>query len=512
MGTRTTRAPRYAKLAGSSLPEGMGTLAATPSGRNRTMDTEDRSTGGRQPVLSALAPDWAAKLITASSEVALVVDKQGVIRHVSFSGTEAPIDGAEGWVGRKWAETVTPESKPKIDLLLREASSSGPTRRRQVNHPSSAGADIPVAYNAVRADDGSVIAVGRDLRAISTLQQRLVDTQQAMERDYWRLRHVETRYRLLFQLSTDAIIVVDADTMRIVDASGAATRLFDLPAEKLVGKHFPMGIAADQVRQMEDLLAAARTTGHAGDVRIRLADGRGETLASASCFRQENLTLLLVRLSRFTAHAELPASNRAKLLALVERAPDALVITDEEGDIQVANRAFLDLAQLASEEQAKGRSLGNWVGRPGADLQVFLSTVRKHGVVRLAASGVRGEHGLASEIELSAVSLPDEEHPSVGFVMRDVGRRVATVPHGARDLTKAVEELTTLVGRVSLPTLVRDTTDLVERHFIEAALELTGDNRTTAAEVLGLSRQTLYVKLRRHGLSSGGDSDAAEAS
>jgi DNA-binding NtrC family response regulator len=96
--------------------------------------------------------------------------------------------------------------------------------------------------------------------------------------------------------------------------------------------------------------------------------------------------------------------------------------------------------------------------------------------------------------------------------MRDVGRRVSTVPHGARDLTKAVEELTGLVGRVSLPTLVRDTTDLVERHFIEAALELTGDNRTTAAEVLGLSRQTLYVKLRRHGLSSQPDADTAEAS
>ena len=60
---------------------------------------------------------------------------------------------------------------------------------------------------------------------------------------------------------------------------------------------------------------------------------------------------------------------------------------------------------------------------------------------------------------------------------------------------------------MSRPTLVRDTIDLVERHFIEAALQLTGDNRTTAAEVLGLSRQTLYVKLRRHGLS-GGDPDA----
>lgn len=476
------------------------------------MDSGDSSADPSRPALSEFAPDWAARLITASSEVALVVDKQGVIRHVSFSGAEAPIDGAESWIGQKWVDTVTPESRNKIEMLLREASGTGNTRRRQVNHPSRAGADIPVAYNAVRAENGSVIAVGRDLRTISTLQQRLVDTQQAMERDYWRLRHVETRYRLLFQLSTDAIIVVDADTMKIVDASGAATRLFDTPAEKLVGKHFPLGIAPEHVRQMEDLLAAARTTGHSGDVKIRLSKERGETLASASCFRQENLTLLLVRLSRFTAHAEMPASNRAKLLELIERAPDALVITDEDGDIVVANRSFLDLAQLASEEQAKGRSLSNWVGRPGADLPVFLSTVRKHGVVRIAASGIRGEHGLTSEIELSAVSLPGEDQPSVGFVMRDVGRRVATAPQGARDLTKAVEELASLVGRVSLPTLVRDTTDLVERHLIEAALELTGDNRTTAAEVLGLSRQTLYVKLRRHGLSAGGDTDAAEAS
>lgn len=476
------------------------------------MDTRDRSSDPPAPALSDLAPDWAARLITATSEIALVVDRQGVIRNVSFSGTEAPIDGAEAWVGKPWIETVTIESRPKIELLLREAASGASTRRRQVNHPSRTGADIPVAYNAVRAEDGSVIAVGRDLRTISTLQQRLVDTQQAMERDYWRLRHVETRYRLLFQLSTDAIVVVDADNMRIVDASGAAARVFDIPIEKLIGKQFPLGIAPENVRQLEDLLSAARTTGHAGDIRIRLSADRGETLASASCFRQENLTLLLVRLSRFTAHAELPASNRAKLLELVERAPDAFCVTDAEGDIVVANRAFLDIAQLASEEQAKGRSLGNWVGRPGADLQVFLVTLKKHGVVRLAASSVRGEHGLSTEVELSAVLLPGDDTPSIGFVLRDVGRRVATVPHGARDLTKAVEELTSLVGRVSLPTLVRDTSDLVERHFIEAALELTGDNRTTAAEVLGLSRQTLYVKLRRHGLSAGADSDAAEAS
>jgi len=476
------------------------------------MEPGDRHTDASRPTLSDLAPDWAAKLITATSEVALVVDRDGVIRHVSFSGAEPPIEGADEWVGQPWIETVTADSRGKIELLLKEATGTGTTRRRQVNHPARSGADIPVAYNAVRAENGAVIAVGRDLRTISMLQQRLVDTQQAMERDYWRLRHVETRYRLLFQLSTDAIIVVDADTMRIVDASGAAARLFDVPADKLVGKGFPLGIAAEHVRAVDDLLATARTTGHATDVRLTLSENRGDVLASASCFRQDNLTLLLVRLSRHATPSAASASHRQRLLELVDRTPEALVVTDAEGDILTANRSFLDLAQLASEEQAKGRSLGNWVGRPGADLSVFLSTVRKHGVVRVAASSIRGDLGLSTEIELSAVSLPGEKATAgIGFVMRDVGRRVTTVPHGARDLTKAVEELTTLVGRVSLPTLVRDTTDLVERHFIEAALELTGDNRTTAAEVLGLSRQTLYVKLRRHGLSSTVDTDTAEA-
>lgn len=475
------------------------------------MEPGDRHTDASRPTLSDLAPDWAAKLITATSEVALVVDRDGVIRHVSFSGAEPPIEGADEWVGKPWVETVTADSRGKIDLLLKEAATTGTTRRRQVNHPARTGADIPVAYNAVRAENGAVIAVGRDLRTISMLQQRLVDTQQAMERDYWRLRHVETRYRLLFQLSTDAIIVVDADTMRIVDASGAAARLFDVPADKLVGKGFPLGVAAEHVRAVDDLLATARTTGHATDVRLKLTEDRGEVLASASCFRQDNLTLLLVRLSRHATPSAANTSHRQRLLELIDRTPEALVVTDAEGDILTANRSFLDLAQLASEEQAKGRSLGNWVGRPGADLSVFLSTVRKHGVVRVAASSIRGDLGLATEIELSAVSLPGEHGAGIGFVMRDVGRRVTTVPHGARDFTKAVEELTTLVGRVSLPTLVRDTTDLVERHFIEAALELTGDNRTTAAEVLGLSRQTLYVKLRRHGLSSSGEVDTADA-
>jgi DNA-binding NtrC family response regulator len=72
-------------------------------------------------------------------------------------------------------------------------------------------------------------------------------------------------------------------------------------------------------------------------------------------------------------------------------------------------------------------------------------------------------------------------------------------------LPRSVEQLTELVGRVSLKDLVRESTDLIEKLCIEAALELTQDNRASAAEMLGLSRQSLYVKLRRYNL---GDLDS----
>ena len=54
---------------------------------------------------------------------------------------------------------------------------------------------------------------------------------------------------------------------------------------------------------------------------------------------------------------------------------------------------------------------------------------------------------------------------------------------------------------------MRETTDVIERLCIEAALEITGDNRATAAEMLGLSRQSLYAKLRRHGLGDLSDEE-----
>jgi transcriptional regulator PpsR len=454
------------------------------------------------PAFEELDAGAAAALLAVAGDIALVVDDEGVVRDVALSEDERQFEDTAGWVGRPWSDLVTPDTRLKITTLLREASTRGVSRRRQVNHALANGAEVPVAYSAVRVGRSRrVVAVGRDLRHVSALQQRLVEAQQALERDYWRLRHVETRYRLLFQIASDGVLVVDAGSMKVLDANGAAGQVFGEVPDRLIGRTFPFGFDAETIPRVEELVATARNQGRAGDITVSVGGDRRYSL-SASCFRQEQATLLLVRLAPAEAVVRPDDRRQAQLLDLIERSPDGFVLTDLDGHILTANRAFLDLAEAGSEEQVRGALLSTYVGRPGADFPVFLTMLRKHGAIRLVATSARGSHGAQTEVEVSAVWVPEGEDACIGFILRDIGRRLAGSPQGARDLTRAVEELTALVGRVSLRDLVRDTVDLVERHFIEAALELTEDNRTSAAEVLGVSRQSLYVKLRRHRLAA----------
>ncbi len=188
--------------------------------------------------------------------------------------------------------------------------------------------------------------------------------------------------------------------------------------------------------------------------------------------------------------------------ALLERVPDAVVVTDAEGRMLMVNPAFLDLSRLVSAESACGRSLGDWVGRRESDLSMILAVLKSRGSVRGLSSAIRDAPGREIQIELSAALVPGTDGNLIGFIMRGSLRRETADADTAADLGAAVQCMTDRVGSVSLPELVRDTTDLVERHFIQAALELTGGNRTTAADVLGLSRQSLYVKLRRHRLQN----------
>ncbi|MBK1612522.1 transcriptional regulator PpsR [Rubrivivax gelatinosus] len=481
-----------------------------------------RPFGAPEKTFGGVNAETAGALLSVANDITLVVDAHGVVRDLACSSDDFAREAGAEWIDKRWIDVVTPESRDKVEALLREAAPDavGPIRWRHLNFVLSGEREVPLLFVAVRLGGsegrgGTVLGFGRDLRAVAALQQRLVEAQQAMERDYWKFRHAETRYRHLFQVASEAVLVVDATTQKILEANPAATRLLaEGGTGSLVGLAFPTGVDAHGAEQLNLLLAGVRATGRADEGRAELSDARGEVTVAVSTYRQDLVSHFLVRLSRVQSQVstEVAPSTGSMLLKLVQSAPDCLVVTDLEGRVISANPAFVELAQLTTEEQVRGETLDRWLGRTGVDLSVMISNLRQRGQVRLFATTLRGEYGAVTDVEISATMVAPGDRPFLGFTIRDVGRRLAG--HDARttrELPRSVGQLTELVGRVPLKDIVGETTDLIEQLCIEAALELTRDNRASAAEMLGLSRQSLYVKLRRYGLGDLGSGTPAEA-
>ena len=457
--------------------------------------------------LGNLDVEAMGSLIAAAGDVAFIVDADGVIRDAAFNTAELAQEGAEAWLGHAFADTVTKESRPKIEDLLAEAQQGQVKRWRQVNHPSPGKPDIPIIYYAQQVSPGRLVVVGRDLRAFATLQQRLVDVQMSLERDYARLRDFETRYRLLFEMTSEPVVILDATSNKLVEANPSAHRRFGW-TKGSSGRAFFDKFDASSKSELQQLLERVRSVGRADEVQAQSGEDGSEFLVSAFLFRHERALMFLVRLAPVAdqAGAAMLPQTRSKFVKILESAPDGFVLTGPDQRVIAANSAFLEMAQLATEEQIRGEPLERWLGRSAVDLNVLIANVREHGTVRLFGTVLQGEYGVTSEVEVSGVRVVDGEQPCFGLMIRYVDRRAQTQqPSGgdsqaAGELPRSVEQLTDLVGRVPLKEIVRETTDVVERLCIEAALELTGDNRASAAEMLGVSRQSLYVKLRRYGL------------
>jgi transcriptional regulator PpsR len=195
-------------------------------------------------------------------------------------------------------------------------------------------------------------------------------------------------------------------------------------------------------------------------------------------------------LARIAAKAgDAPSQADASLAQLASILPDGLVLTSEDGKILSVNEAFADIAQLNDGDAAIGQPIEEFLGRTETELNVLMANLREHGVIRNFASMVRSPQDLREAVEVSAVSAPGPGGGTVyGFSVRPVGRKLVASrrPEGGA-LPSTVDQLSDLVGRVALKDIVRESTDMIERSCIEAALELTNDNRASAAELLGLS-------------------------
>lgn len=432
-------------------------------------------------VLSGLAPELASAFVSVASDIALVIDPDGVIRNVAVADS-GPDQPARQWVGRPWEETVTGETRQKIKLLLQEATHSGVARRREVNHPFNGGPDIPISYAALRlGEQGPLIAVGRDLRAVGAIQQRFIDAQQELERDYWKLRHAQTRDRLLAQVACDAVMVVDGDSLAVIDANAAAAELFG-------------GVDRALPAAIQELLTMARSTGRAAEVRTRL--GRGDAGSqidlSATPFRaatgSHGAQRLLVRARPAGSDAAGPAG-------------EGVVVTDSSGRILMGNDAFVALCRGGVEAQVQGQPLSEALGDPDRQLAALMVAVRRDGLAQGLSVRVGASQAKAIDVEVTAALLADGDQECIGLTLRR-STRSATDDASPDPLAVALQDLIKRVGDLPLPELMRQAAELAERHAIEAAMRRAASELRAAATLLGLDDHDLALRLHRLGIAT----------
>lgn len=451
--------------------------------------------------------------IVTEPDLILRLNALGVITsvHVGSSMTDEALDD---WVGKDWIEVVDEGERGKLANLLSAARDGALCCELSQRFPS--GTLLPLDVTALDLGAGETLVVARQQRLVAQLQSRLLDVQRTMEQDYWRLRRIETRWRLLFDDTTESLVSVEASGRKIRDINAAAAVLLGVSKRQrrsLRGADLRKWLVIESRVSFDRLLDRLLEEGAAPAVSVRLTSG-ARCLLRATIDGGADASLILLRFAPGALPVEswLTAGRRdtdktanataaVPIDALIERSPDGYVVTDPGGRILRANSAFADLAQVGSVQALIGTSLSDWVGRPGADFQILLSNLKRNGSVRLYASSMRGQKD--TQVELSAVGDNEQDPSMIGFMVRSVGRRLD--PHPPRRAERGSDTLLARLGHEPLKVMVDEAIAEVERSCVAAALATTGQNRTAAAQMLGLSRQTLHGKMKRYGLTGGAD-------
>jgi transcriptional regulator PpsR len=457
---------------------------------------------------NAVEPPDPASLV--APDIRLVLDRAGFIREVSAT---AALGSArfEGWVGEHWATTVNSVAEPAIRRIIEDALSGRFAGYCRVVQRLPNGAELPIEYTAAPAADGDgIIAIGRNLESIRRLETELLEAQRTAARQNLQLREAQGRYRLLLEDTDDPVLMLDAFGLRLIEANAAAKAAlgFADAAITIERQAALVGHLRLEERQaLESMLSLVRTQGTAPRIMLHLGADSVPWLVRATLATAALDNVFVLRMSPAGGPPSTASSREGDsidLTALMARWPHSFLVVDAEGVILDANDAFLDLAQIDSRATAIGEPLERWFARAGAGA-ALLRQASRYGFVRAFPTKLRGEHGRTTEIEASAASVSHNDARRYGVMLCDVDLGPLQPGQGIGHLAANTP---TVIGVRTLKELSRDAVEALERQCIQQALEKSRGNRTAAAELLGLSRQSLYTKLARYGLA--GDPSAAK--
>lgn len=450
-----------------------------------------------------IAPDILGDIIADVADLAVVISDSGIVLSVLVNPAHDFFRRLENWEGRDIRSALAAESVTKFNARLQDfLQGRGEMRPVELNHADALGRwEFPIRYSFHQiGPDGAILMLGRDLRPIAEMQQQLVKAQMALERDYEAQREFDTRFRVLMESSREAVVFISVQSGKITEANSVAAAILGRARDDMAGLAFAPEFESRKRGDLLDALTAQAISDRAVPVKVQLARSGEAVRLIPTLFRAAGERILLCRIEPETIAAMQSDSLTANLNGLYVLGPDAIVFTDEDGEILATNDSFLSLVDVAHDMNVRGRTLADYLARGSVDLKVLTENASRSGRMRMYPTKMSGEFGTPRAVEISVTALQAGQQTVYAFVIRDAARMDQSRPSGAPVTDDNVRSVMELVGSATLKEIVAETTNVVERMCIETAIELTMNNRVAAAEMLGLSRQSLYVKLRKYDL------------
>lgn len=459
-------------------------------------------TSGLIPVIETKV---AAQIVARVADLALIVDSSGTISAARCNPAFGGVAHIANWDGAQIQQTLTIESIPKFEARLAKfIAAEAEVLPVELNHKASKDfAELPVKYTFHNiGQDGAILMLGNDLRRTAEMQQQLVAAQIALEADYEAQREHDIRLRVLMESSDEATVFVSVPTGQVVSCNGAAELLLGKSKDDLIDAPFADEFEAKGRKDVVDRMVTAATEQPQSPVAAKITKGNRKLTLIPTLFRGSNSQMLLCKIRLAGSQTGSSDQLQGQLSELFQNGVDAFVFVTGGGQILSANEAFLKVANVTHSQSIKNRTMSDFFVRGSVDLNVMIENARRSGGMRLYATKIISEHGGERAVEISTTQLKAGADPVFAMVIRD-SHRVENSNTQRKQITDVdMHSVIELIGGQSLKDIVAKTTDVVEKMCIETAVEMTSNNRVAAAEMLGLSRQSLYVKLRKYGLVS----------
>lgn len=242
----------------------------------------------------------------------------------------------------------------------------------------------------------------------------------------------ETRYRHLFESAKDGILILDAETGRIVDVNPFVVQLFGYSKELFIEKKiWEIGFFKDITANKDKFIELQQKDYvRYDDLILESADGRKinvEFVSNVYLVNNQKVIQCNIRDNSVRKRAEEALlESEVKYRTLVTQSPDGIFIVDLFGAFLSVNKAMCDLLKYSEEEFLFVLKLWDIVPQKYLPIlkERFASVIKGKSKKKALEYEVKGKDGIVHFIEVrSAPYSKDKKIIGLHSIARDITER-----------------------------------------------------------------------------------------